>query len=71
MPPADTSSTCAVVSKSMAIKLNHTIVHSNDKRAAAGFFVDLFGLPEPVPFGPEPALVHYEALRERGEPHYL
>jgi ectoine hydroxylase-related dioxygenase (phytanoyl-CoA dioxygenase family) len=26
---------------------------------------------EPVPFGPEPALVHYEALHERGEPHYL
>ena len=26
---------------------------------------------EPVPFGPEPALVHYEALRERGEPHYV
>ena len=25
----------------------------------------------PVPFGPEPALVHYEALRERGEPHYI
>ena len=25
----------------------------------------------PVPFGPEQALVHYEALRERGEPHYL
>lgn len=25
---------------------------------------------EPVPFGPEPALVHYEELRERGEPHY-
>ena len=25
---------------------------------------------EPVPFGPEPALVHYEALRERGEAHY-
>lgn len=24
-----------------------------------------------VPFGPEPALVHYEALRERGEPHYV
>ena len=23
----------------------------------------------PVPLGPEPALVHYEALRERGEPH--
>lgn len=26
---------------------------------------------QPVPFGPEPALVHYEALRERGGPHYV
>ena len=26
---------------------------------------------EPVPLGPEPALVHYEALRERGHAHYL
>lgn len=26
---------------------------------------------KPVPLGPEPALVHYEALRERGEPHYV
>lgn len=26
---------------------------------------------EPVPLGPEPALVHYEELRERGEPHYV
>ena len=25
----------------------------------------------PVPFGPEQALVHYEALSERGEPHYV
>jgi ectoine hydroxylase-related dioxygenase (phytanoyl-CoA dioxygenase family) len=25
---------------------------------------------EPVPLGPEPALVHYEALRERPDPHY-
>jgi ectoine hydroxylase-related dioxygenase (phytanoyl-CoA dioxygenase family) len=25
----------------------------------------------PVPFGPEPALVHYEALRERSEPHFV
>ena len=25
---------------------------------------------EPVPLGPEPALVHYEALRENGAPHY-
>ncbi|HET9427420.1 MAG TPA: phytanoyl-CoA dioxygenase family protein [Allosphingosinicella sp.] len=24
----------------------------------------------PVPLGPEPAIVHYEQLRERGEPHY-
>ncbi|RJF90622.1 phytanoyl-CoA dioxygenase family protein [Sphingomonas cavernae] len=26
---------------------------------------------EPVPLGQEPALVHYEELRERGEPHYV
>lgn len=26
---------------------------------------------EPVPLGPEPALVHYEQLHERGEPHYV
>ena len=26
---------------------------------------------QPVPFGPEPALVHYEELRERPGPHYL
>jgi hypothetical protein len=25
----------------------------------------------PVPLGPEPALVHYEQLRERGAPHYV
>lgn len=25
----------------------------------------------PVPLGPEPAVVHYEQLRERGEPHYV
>jgi ectoine hydroxylase-related dioxygenase (phytanoyl-CoA dioxygenase family) len=25
----------------------------------------------PVPFGPEPAVVHYEELRERPEPHYV
>ena len=36
----------------MAITLNHTIVHSNDKRAAAAFFAELFGLPTPKPFGP-------------------
>ena len=26
---------------------------------------------KPVPFGPEPALVHYEALRERSGPHFV
>jgi hypothetical protein len=26
---------------------------------------------EPVPFGPEPALVHYEELRKRPGPHYV
>jgi ectoine hydroxylase-related dioxygenase (phytanoyl-CoA dioxygenase family) len=26
---------------------------------------------EPVPLGPEPALVHYEELRDRPEPHYV
>jgi catechol 2,3-dioxygenase-like lactoylglutathione lyase family enzyme len=36
----------------MTIKLNHTIVHSDDKRAAARFFTELFGLPEARPFGP-------------------
>ena len=34
----------------MAIKLNHTIVHSKDKRASAQFFASLFGLPAPKPF---------------------
>lgn len=36
----------------MTIKLNHTIVHSLDKRTAADFFAEIFGLPKPVPFGP-------------------
>jgi catechol 2,3-dioxygenase-like lactoylglutathione lyase family enzyme len=36
----------------MTIKLNHTIVHSLDPRAAAAFLAELFGLPAPVPFGP-------------------
>ena len=36
----------------MAIKLNHTIVHSRDPRAAAEFFAEVFGFPPPVPFGP-------------------
>lgn len=36
----------------MTIKLNHTIVHSRDKHASSAFMTDLFGLPDPVPFGP-------------------
>ena len=36
----------------MAIKLNHTIVHSLDQRASAEFLASLFGLPAPRPFGP-------------------
>jgi catechol 2,3-dioxygenase-like lactoylglutathione lyase family enzyme len=36
----------------MPIKLNHTIVHSLDPRAAAEFFAAIFGRPPPVPFGP-------------------
>src|SRR5213079_1465790 len=36
----------------MAIKLNHTIVHSKDPRAAAEFFTGVFGLPAPKAFGP-------------------
>src|ERR1044071_6611841 len=36
----------------MAIKLNHTIVHSKDPKAAAEFLAGLFGLPAPEPFGP-------------------
>ena len=36
----------------MTVKLNHTIVHSLDPRAAAGFYAEVFGLPAPQPFGP-------------------
>ena len=36
----------------MTVKLNHTIVHSHDPRAAAEFYSALFGLPAPKPFGP-------------------
>ena len=36
----------------MAVKLNHTIVHSRDPKAAAGFLAEILGLPAPVPFGP-------------------
>jgi catechol 2,3-dioxygenase-like lactoylglutathione lyase family enzyme len=36
----------------VTIKLNHTIVHSNDPRASAEFFAGVFGLAAPKPFGP-------------------
>jgi len=36
----------------MAIKLNHTIVHSKDPGAAAEWFASVFGLPAPKAFGP-------------------
>lgn len=36
----------------MAVQLNHTIVASRDKQAAARFVTELFGLADPVPFGP-------------------
>ena len=36
----------------MAIKLNHTIVHSKDPSAAANFFAEVFGLGKPLAFGP-------------------
>ena len=36
----------------MSVRLNHTIVHSRDPRAAAAFFAGIFGLGPPVPFGP-------------------
>jgi catechol 2,3-dioxygenase-like lactoylglutathione lyase family enzyme len=36
----------------MAVKLNHTIVHARDKRESAAFYAEVFGLGEPVPFGP-------------------
>lgn len=36
----------------MAIELNHTIVYSRDKRAAAEFLTELFGLPSPTAWGP-------------------
>jgi catechol 2,3-dioxygenase-like lactoylglutathione lyase family enzyme len=36
----------------MSIELNHTIVHAADREASARFMVEVFGLPEPEPFGP-------------------
>lgn len=36
----------------MAVELNHTIVHTHDKRAGARFVSEVLGLPEPGSFGP-------------------
>jgi catechol 2,3-dioxygenase-like lactoylglutathione lyase family enzyme len=36
----------------MPIAFNHTIVAARDKRQSAEFLTELFGLPDPVPFGP-------------------
>ena len=36
----------------MAVKLNHTIIHSKDPVAAAEFYSEVFALPSPVRFGP-------------------
>ena len=35
----------------MSITFNHTIVASRDKRESAAFLAELFGLPDPKPFG--------------------
>jgi hypothetical protein len=36
----------------MAIELNHTIVHADDKAVSAQFLADIFGLEAPIAFGP-------------------
>lgn len=62
----------------MTIKLNHTIVYARDKRAAATFFAEIFGLPKPVGFGPflgvevgnEVTLDFYDAEGEVASQHY-
>jgi len=36
----------------MAVKFNHTIVSSRDKRASATFLAGVLGLPEPIQWGP-------------------
>ncbi len=35
----------------MAVELNHTIVHAEDKETSARFLVEILGLEEPVAFG--------------------
>src|SRR5262245_44906611 len=62
----------------MSIKLNHTIVHSRDKRASAAFIVEILGLPALTDFGPlltvqmdnEFTLILHDADREIATQHY-
>lgn len=35
----------------MSVRFNHTIVHSQDKKASASFLAEILGLPEPSSFG--------------------
>jgi catechol 2,3-dioxygenase-like lactoylglutathione lyase family enzyme len=56
----------------MTVQLNHTIVFSRDKRAAAAFLTEILGLPPATVFGPflavqmtnDITLDFYEADRE-------
>lgn len=62
----------------MSIILNHTIVHSRDRDAAAKFFTEIFGLPDATPFGSflavrlgnDVTLDFYGAGREVESQHY-
>lgn len=36
----------------MAVDLNHTIVHAEDKEVSARFLADILDLEAPIPFGP-------------------
>lgn len=36
----------------MPVQLNHTIIHTRDKREAAAYYCDILGLAAPIPYGP-------------------
>jgi catechol 2,3-dioxygenase-like lactoylglutathione lyase family enzyme len=62
----------------MSVQLNHTIVFSRDKRAAAAFLTEILGLPPATLFGPflavqmtnDITLDFYDADREIVPQHY-
>src|SRR4051812_21655268 len=62
----------------MSVQLNHTIVFSRDKRAAAAFLTGILGLPPATLFGPflavqmtnDITLDFYDADREIVPQHY-